>query len=82
MVLRITVSTDSPTAKIRVEGRLEAAGVDDLRAQCRDAGMPLQLDLSGLRSADEVGIDAHKSLRAEGAGFRGASPHINQLLNY
>lgn len=80
MALRITTLTDAPTNEIRLEGRLEAIGVADLQESCRSAGLPLQLDLSGLWSADEVGIDALKSLRAKGVEFRGASPHICELL--
>ena len=80
MALRITVSTDRGRAGIRLEGRLEAAGVPDLRESCHSAGVPLRLDLSGLQSADDVGIDALQSLRAEGVEFRGVSPYIAQLL--
>ena len=80
MTLRITASTRGGTTTIRIEGRLEAIGVRDLRAVCRSAGNPLLLDLSGLRSADEAGIEAIRSLRAEGAQLHGASPHVRQLL--
>lgn len=80
MALRITASTNGQTAEIRLEGRLEAMGVPDLRESCRTAGLPVRLDLSGLRSADEVGIDALRSLRAQGVEFRGASPYISELL--
>lgn len=80
MALRITVSTDGRTAAIRLEGRLQAASVPDLRESCHSAGFPVRLDLSGLQSADEVGIDALRSLRAEGVGLHGVSPHISQLL--
>ena len=81
MVIRITVSTNGQTAEVRLEGRLEAAAVPDLRETCRSAGMPVRLDLSGLQSADLLGVDALRSLQAEGAELCGASPHIRQLLN-
>ena len=81
MAIRITVSTNGQAAEVRLEGRLEAAGVPDLRESCRSAGMPVRLDLSGLQSADLLGVDALRSLQAEGAEFCGASPHIRQLLN-
>jgi len=80
MALRITASTDGQTAEVRLEGRLEAIGVADLRDSCRSAGLPLRLDLSGLRSADEVGIHALRLLRAQGVEFRGVSPYIGELL--
>lgn len=79
-MLRITLLHDKSTVEIRVEGRLEEAGVVDLKAHCRSAGMPLQLDLSGLLSADEVGIYALQSLYAAGVELHGASPYINDLL--
>ena len=80
MALRITVSTDGQTTEVRLEGRLEAIGVPDLQESCRSAGPPLRLDLSGLRSADEVGVQALQLLRAQGAEFCGASPYIGELL--
>ena len=80
MAFRITVLMGAQTAEIRLEGRLEAIGVADLRESCRSAGVPLRLDLSGLQSADEAGIDALKFLRAQGVEFRGASPHVRELL--
>jgi hypothetical protein len=80
MALRITVSTHGRTTEILLEGRLEAAGVADLQVECPPAGSPLRLDLSGLLSADEAGIDAIQSLRAAGAELHGVSPYIRQLL--
>jgi len=80
MALRITASSDGRTAEVRVEGRLEAVGVPDLQESCRSAGLPLRLDLSGLRSADEVGVHALQLLQAQGAEFCGMSPYICELL--
>ena len=80
MVLRITVANDKPTVEIRLEGRLEAQGVPDLRESCRSASIPLRLDLSGLQSADKVGIDTLRSLHTEGVEFHGASLYVRQLL--
>jgi len=80
MALRITVLTKREIAEVRVEGRLDADGVPDLLSTCRLTGTPVRLDLSGLQTADKVGIDALRSLRAGGVEFRGVSLHINQLL--
>lgn len=80
MTLRITLATDGQINEVRLEGRLEALGVPDLRESCRSAGFPLRLDLSGLRSADDVGIDALQALRAQGVELSGVSAYIGELL--
>ena len=80
-MVRITSSTQGQTTTIRVEGRLEAVDVPDLHAECRPAGRQLRLDLSGLQSADPAGLDAIRSLGAEGAEMYGASPYVRQLLS-
>lgn len=82
MTLRITASSsaDGRTAEILLEGRLEAIGVPDLQESCRLAGLPLRLNLSGLRSADAVGVHALQALRALGVEFYGVSPHVRELL--
>ncbi len=79
-MVRITTLTDGRTTTIRVEGRLDVAAVRDLQTECRSAGTPLRVDLSGLQSADAAGIEALRSLRAEGAELEDASPYIRQLL--
>ena len=81
MVQRVTVLTDEQITTVCVEGRLTGAGVPELRAACRSAGSPIRLDLSGLLSADKDGIDALRSLRAEGAELHGPSPYVSHLLN-
>ena len=80
MVFRITVTEKEAMASVRVEGRLEASGVADLRDACCRRGGPVRLDLSGLQSADEVGLNALCTLRAEGHEFHGATPYFEQLL--
>jgi anti-anti-sigma regulatory factor len=81
MTIRITTSSDSKRTTIRVEGRLTAEGVPDLRREVDLAGSPLRLDLSGLMSADTEGIRELRALSAEGAELRGGSAYIRQLLD-
>jgi anti-anti-sigma regulatory factor len=80
--LKIRISTEaSQTATtVRIEGRLTGADLPDLRALCASANSPLRLDLSGLRSADDNGIQALRALAEAGAQLHGASPYIRQLL--
>ena len=79
-MVRITTVVDGRTTTIRVEGRLDVVAVRDLETECRAAGTPLRLNLSGLQSADAAGLEALRSLRAEGAKLEDASPYISQLL--
>ncbi len=80
MVVRITSGKIADTSTIRVEGRLEKANVAELLAECSSAKRPLTFDLSGLLAADQAGIQALRSLRAEGAEIQGASAYIQHLL--
>ncbi len=77
---RISSSTSGDEVLIRVEGALDGEGAEALRRECRSAGTPVRLDLSGLRSADPDGIEALRALAAEGAKLTGASPYILRLL--
>ena len=80
MALRITVSHEDSTPEVRLEGSLDARGVVDLREACCSLKVPMRLDLSGLQSADKVGIDTLRSLRTGGAELNWASPYISELL--
>ncbi len=77
---RISSSTSENEVLIRVEGSLDGEGAGALRRECRSAGTRMRLDLSGLRSADPDGIEALRSLAAEGAELTGASPYVRRLL--
>ena len=81
MTIRITRHTEGKTTTIRLEGRLDANTVPDLEKECRSANPPLQLDLSGMLSADKDGILTLRQLSAEGAELFGASPYVCQLLD-
>jgi hypothetical protein len=80
MTLRITSSAEGGRNIIRVEGQLAAEDTSVLEAECRSAGSPQRLDLSGLLSADGAGIELLRSLQAKGAELHGASPYIRRLL--
>jgi anti-anti-sigma regulatory factor len=65
---------------IHVEGGLDGESAVTLRRECRSAEGALRLDLSGLRWADREGIEALRSLAADGAELNGASSYIRLLL--
>ena len=80
MTIRVSTEAGQTGTTIRIEGRLTAAELPDVRAACDSANPPLRMDLSGLRSADIEGIRALRSLSETGAELQGASPYIRQLL--
>ena len=62
MSFRITTIEKSNKSTIRVEGQLDASAVPDLQREIQVAKAPIEIDLSGLRSADAEGIRALRSL--------------------
>ena len=80
MTFRITSFSDKNNTTIRVEGRLGAEGVEDLKKAIQGAAAPVQLDLSNLQSADAEGVRKLKSYSAQGVKLVGASAYIRQLL--
>lgn len=79
-MVKLTQDRDRDGALVvRVEGRLEAEGVQDLRTVC--AGGPRGvLDLAGLRGADEDGWMLLRSLKGAGWGIAGASLFASRVL--
>ena len=78
-MLRITRKTQ----RLLLEGRLTAATVPQLEAECRPdpaSGDAIALDLSGLRFADEAGAVALARLRAAGVLLEGGSGFVRELL--
>lgn len=80
--LKLTHLQDGPRLLIRIEGRLDADGRDDLLAllAAHDAEAGITLDLSGLRSADAGGRALLAELRDAGCTLTGASLYLNRLL--
>jgi anti-anti-sigma regulatory factor len=81
LAFRITTSSGEDETIIRLEGRLGAKRVEDLKTAVQVAQGTVLLDLSGLQSADAEGVRALRSFAAKGAKLVGASPYIRQLLN-
>ena len=80
MSFRITTSPDGKKTTIRVEGHLDARAVPDLQRDVQLAKAPIELELSGMISADAEGIRKLQTLSAQGAKLCGASPYIRVLL--
>jgi anti-anti-sigma regulatory factor len=81
LVFRITSASGEDETIIRLEGRLSAKRVEDLKKAFQMARGTVLLDLSGLQSADAEGVLALRSFAAKGTKLVGASPYIRQLLN-
>jgi len=79
-VLRISRIRQKDVTVVRVEGRLEGDGVETLSTECREAGGALELDLSALLTADDVGLALLRSLRDAGTTLTGASPFLRLLI--
>jgi RNA polymerase sigma-70 factor (ECF subfamily) len=84
MMMRVTrTPDDGERARLLVEGRLTADGVPELSAQCEAVAKEhggLRLDVSGLRFADQTGIETLLRIEAAGAELFGASGFLGALL--
>ena len=81
MTYRLTTLAGERAHTIRVEGQLTTDAVPDLEWEVARFSWPVELDLSGLVSADADGLQELRSLSARGAKLSGASPYIRQLLD-
>lgn len=81
MVVRITKLNGSKASVLKVEGLLQAADVDLLYREWAAISGQAALDLSGLRSADSIGVDAIRSLESQGAELRGLCPYLRLLVS-
>jgi anti-anti-sigma regulatory factor len=63
-----------------VDGRLDAEGAAELERVVAGLSGSLRLDLAGLRSVDDAGLEALRALRARGIALTGTSPYLRLLL--
>lgn len=74
---------DSSLRVLKLEGKLLAPWVDEMRQTCRMAqsGVPrLELDLSDLSFADVSGTIALRELVRQGVAIGTTSPFVGELL--
>ncbi len=81
MEFRVTTSISEGLFLVRVEGTLVREEVDELGRMCRSLAGSTRLDLSGLRWADDRGIQMIQRLIAEGAEAVNVPPFIALLLD-
>jgi len=65
---------------LRVDGRLLADDIGELRRASEEAAPPLVLELAGLLFADAEGVNALQQLRVAGAELRNVPPYVSLLL--
>ncbi len=80
MTLRISPSEPGPTSSLKLDGRLTAEEVLELRQACADAKGRLVLDLTDLQFADRQGVSLLRELRSQGAQLIGVSHYLGLLL--
>src|SRR5215470_5669454 len=80
MTLRIATCQDSGGTIVMIAGRLGAEGISELEGVVSALSGPLRLDLAGLRSTDEAGLEMLRALRSRGISFIRVSPYHRLLL--
>lgn len=80
MLLRIVVDRSHATAALRLFGRLDAEGLEELQKSYESCTPPIALDLSQLRSIDDVGAAYLDGLVAAGVRVEGSNPYVATLL--
>ena len=84
-MLRVTVvESSSETVRLRVEGRVAAGWVEELRRSCElqalSDGIRLTLDLADVSFVDAAGIELLKELRMRCVTLLGPSPFVAEQL--
>src|SRR5215470_4923211 len=80
MTLRIATSQDGGGTIVMIAGRFGAEGISELEGVVSGLSGPLRLDLAGLRSADEAGLEMLRALRSRGISLIRVSPYHRLLL--
>lgn len=80
MTFRLQVIQQGEMSVVKVDGMLTAEGCTEFLRTVHGCGYPLQLDLTDLRSADEMALREIRELREDGADIVGASHYIAMLL--
>ena len=79
MTLRISAIEVDPN-RLKLDGRLTAELVPELRRVCAELEANVVLDLTDLRFADRQGVGALRELRAAGARLINVSHYLRLLL--
>ena len=76
----ITTRHDPAGPLLRIDGRLDGEGVAELERVLASLPRPSRVEVTDLRSAAGVGVEALRALRARGIPLSGVSPYAGLLL--
>jgi anti-anti-sigma factor len=84
-MLRITVTTDERSRKVKIEGRIAGHSVDELRNVCEEllaaqGESQLILDVGEVSFVDLEGIELFRQLRTRDVVLANRSPFLAELL--
>ena len=80
MECRIELTSEAPRAVLTITGRLAGEAIEQLKGLRRSTEGAVTLDLAGLVSADDEGVEAVRAMSLEGDEIRNASPFVQLLL--
>jgi anti-anti-sigma regulatory factor len=80
MTFRISTIEADPATGLKLDGRLTAEVVPELRRVCAELRSSVVLDLTDLRFADRLGVSVLRELKAQGAQLIGISHSLGLLL--
>ena len=80
MSLMIKVTEESSGVLVKVDGWLEAAGVDELESVLRSTPKPVRLMLHDLRGADSRGLSLLRELETGDTPLEGLSAYLKLVL--
>jgi hypothetical protein len=80
MECRIELTSEAPRAVVTITGRLAGEAIEQLRGLRRSIEGAATLDLAGLVSADDEGVEAIRAMSLKGYEIRNASPFVQLLL--
>lgn len=80
VTIHIELTTHETGTTVRVDGWLEGDEADELLRVVGAAEVPVALDLTDLRSADELGLRALRRLADQGIDLTGMSDYLELLM--
>ena len=80
MTFRITIDQESGVQIVRLAGWLESADITELERVVGETSGSLRLDLTELRSADQVGVRLLRAFQTRGVPLVGASAFVRLLV--
>ena len=80
MTLRIERTSEGQSTTIRLIGRVRAEHLDELKAQIKDGGSRIALDLEEVNLVDVEVVRFLGSCRAEGIQLVHCSPYIRDWI--